>query len=138
MPKKKNNQAANKPAENVAAEPKKKRGRPAPKAQDKPIDPPKPEKKSSERKTHVRKPKSQKNNAPRKNEKSVKVIALGGLGEIGKNMTLLEFEDDIIIIDCGIGFPEEDMPGVDLVIPNFSYLEENRTKIKGVLLTHGH
>ena len=134
MPKKKNNQAANKPAEN-AAEPKKKRGRPAQKTQERPANTQKSEKKSSERKTHVRKPK---NNAPRKNEKSVKVISLGGLGEIGKNMTLLEFGEDIIIIDCGIGFPEEDMPGVDLVIPNFAYLEENRTKIKGVLLTHGH
>ncbi len=138
MPKKKNNQAANKPAENVAAEPKKKRGRPAQNKQDKPVDAPKPEKKSSERKTHVRKPKAEKNNAPRKNEKSVKVIALGGLGEIDKNMTLLEFGEDIIIIDCGIGFPEEDMPGVDLVIPNFSYHEENRTRLRGVLLTHGH
>lgn len=131
MPKKKNNTT---PAENTSAEPAKKRGRPA-KKQEIPAAPKKTEKKKSERQTHVRKPK---NSAPRKNEKSVKVIALGGLGEIGKNMTLLEFEDDIIIIDCGIGFPEEDMPGVDLVIPNFAYLEENRHKVRGVLLTHGH
>ncbi|MBR4034755.1 MAG: ribonuclease J, partial [Clostridia bacterium] len=131
MPKKKNNTT---PAENVSAEPAKKRGRPA-KKQEAPAAPKKAEKKKSERQTHVRKPK---NSAPRKNEKSVKVISLGGLGEIGKNMTLLEFEDDIIIIDCGIGFPEEDMPGVDLVIPNFAYLEENRHKVRGVLLTHGH
>ncbi len=131
MPKKKNNTT---PAENVSAEPAKKRGRPA-KKQEAPAAPKKTEKKKSERQTHVRKPK---NSAPRKNEKSVKVISLGGLGEIGKNMTLLEFEDDIIIIDCGIGFPEEDMPGVDLVIPNFAYLEENRHKVRGVLLTHGH
>lgn len=131
MPKKKNNTT---PAENVSAEPAKKRSRPA-KKQEIPAAPKKAEKKKSERQTHVRKPK---NSAPRKNEKSVKVIALGGLGEIGKNMTLLEFEDDIIIIDCGIGFPEEDMPGVDLVIPNFAYLEENRHKVRGVLLTHGH
>ncbi len=131
MPKKKNNTT---PAENVSAEPAKKRGRPA-KKQEIPAAPKKAEKKKSERQTHVRKPK---NSAPRKNEKSVKVISLGGLGEIGKNMTLLEFEDDIIIIDCGIGFPEEDMPGVDLVIPNFAYLEENRHKVRGVLLTHGH
>ena len=138
MPKKKNNTT---PAENVSAEPAKKRGRPAKKQeapakkQEAPAAPKKAEKKKSERQTHVRKPK---NSAPRKNEKSVKVISLGGLGEIGKNMTLLEFEDDIIIIDCGIGFPEEDMPGVDLVIPNFAYLEENRHKVRGVLLTHGH
>lgn len=131
MPKKKNNTT---PAENTSAEPAKKRGRPA-KKQEAPAAPKKAEKKKSERQTHVRKPK---NSAPRKNEKSVKVIALGGLGEIGKNMTLLEFEDDIIIVDCGIGFPEEDMPGVDLVIPNFAYLEENRHKVRGVLLTHGH
>lgn len=131
MPKKKNNTT---PAENTSAEPAKKRGRPA-KKQEAPAAPKKAEKKKSERQTHVRKPK---NSAPRKNEKSVKVISLGGLGEIGKNMTLLEFEDDIIIIDCGIGFPEEDMPGVDLVIPNFAYLEENRHKVRGVLLTHGH
>jgi ribonuclease J len=131
MPKKKNNTT---PAENVSAESSKKRGRPA-KKQEQPAASKKTEKKKNERKTHVRKPK---NGAPRKNEKSVKVISLGGLGEIGKNMTLLEFEDDIIIIDCGIGFPEEDMPGVDLVIPNFAYLEENRHKVRGVLLTHGH
>jgi ribonuclease J len=81
---------------------------------------------------------SSKKSAPRKNEKTLKVIHLGGLGEIGKNMCALEFEDDIIIIDCGIGFPEEDMPGVDLVIPSFEYLEANRTKIRGVMLTHGH
>ena len=135
MPKKKNNQAASKPAENTTDN-KKKRNKPAQSKKEKPeAQPQKSEKPKSERKTHVRKPK---NNAPRKNEKSVKVISLGGLGEIGKNMTLLEFGEDIIIIDCGIGFPEEDMPGVDLVIPNFAYLEENRTKIKGVLLTHGH
>ncbi len=134
MPKKKNNSNVNQPAENISAEPKKKRGRPAQNKQDKPAAPKK-EKKSAPKQTRNNKPK---NNAPRKNEKSVKVIPLGGLGEIGKNMTLLEFEDDIIIIDCGIGFPEEDMPGVDLVIPNFAYLEDNRTKIRGVLLTHGH
>ncbi|MBQ3229138.1 MAG: RNase J family beta-CASP ribonuclease [Clostridia bacterium] len=133
MPKKKNNQTPGAP-ENTAPETKKKQTKkPAAKKDTKPAEKP-----QSERKTHVRKPKNQKNSAPRKNEKSVKVIPLGGLGEIGKNMTLLEFEDDIIIIDCGIGFPEEDMPGVDLVIPNFAYLEEHRTKIRGVLLTHGH
>ncbi len=134
MPKKKNNTTQNQPAENTAAEPKKKRGRPAQNKQDKPSAPKK-EKKTAQKQPRTNKPK---NNAPRKNEKSVKVIPLGGLGEIGKNMTLLEFEDDIIIIDCGIGFPEEDMPGVDLVIPNFAYLEDNRSKIRGVLLTHGH
>ncbi len=130
MAKKKNITATNF-AEAASAESKKKRGRPAQNKQAQTESKPKAP-------THVRKPKSQKQNAPRRNEKSVKVIPLGGLGEIGKNMTLLEFENDIIIVDCGIGFPEEDMPGVDLVIPNFAYLEENRQKLRGVLLTHGH
>ncbi len=131
---KKKNITATSFAEATPAEPKKKRGRPAQNKQEKPA----PAESKPKAPTHVRKSKSQKSNAPRKNEKSVKVIPLGGLGEIGKNMTLLEFENDIIIIDCGIGFPEEDMPGVDLVIPNFAYLEENRNKLRGVLLTHGH
>ncbi len=67
-----------------------------------------------------------------------KVIPLGGLGEIGKNMTVVEYEDDIIVVDCGIGFPDESMPGVDLVIPDTTYLEENISKMKGYVLTHGH
>ena len=68
----------------------------------------------------------------------LKIISLGGLHEIGKNITVLEYENDMIIVDCGLGFPDEDMPGVDLVIPDFSYIEENREKLRGVLLTHGH
>lgn len=68
----------------------------------------------------------------------LRIIPLGGLGEIGKNLTVIEYENDMVIIDCGLGFPDEDMPGVDLVIPDFTYLMNNREKIRGVLLTHGH
>ena len=68
----------------------------------------------------------------------LKIIALGGLNEIGKNMTVLEYGKDIIIVDCGLGFPDDDMYGVDLVIADFTYLEKNRQKIRGMFLTHGH
>jgi ribonuclease J len=68
----------------------------------------------------------------------VKVIPIGGLNEIGKNMTLLEHKNDIMIIDCGLSFPEDEMFGIDIVIPDFSYLIKNREKVKGMILTHGH
>lgn len=75
----------------------------------------------------------------RKNrEPKLKIIPLGGLGEIGKNLTVLEYENDIIVIDLGSIFPREDMPGVDLVIPDTSYLEHNKEKIRGYFITHGH
>ncbi len=73
-----------------------------------------------------------------KNAKSVKVVFLGGLNQIGKNITAFECDNDIIIVDCGMSFPDGEMLGIDLVIPDFSYLEENREKIRGLVVTHGH
>ena len=70
--------------------------------------------------------------------RSVKVIFLGGVGEIGKNMTALEFGDDIIIVDCGVEFPREDSPGIDAIIPDITYLRDNMHKVRGIVLTHGH
>ena len=71
-------------------------------------------------------------------EEKVKIISLGGLGEIGKNITVFECDDEIIVVDCGIAFPDEEMYGVDLIIPDISYLKNNVKKIKGIFLTHGH
>ena len=68
----------------------------------------------------------------------LKVFSLGGLDEIGKNITVLEYGGDIMIIDCGVAFPQDDMLGIDLVIPDFSYLMKNKNKIRGIVLTHGH
>ena len=71
-------------------------------------------------------------------EEKVRIIPLGGLGEIGKNITAIECDDEIIVIDCGVAFPDEEMYGVDLIIPDITYLKNNVEKIKGIFLTHGH
>lgn len=73
-----------------------------------------------------------------KNKKKLKVIPLGGLGEIGKNITVFEYGEDIIAVDCGLAFPEDEMLGIDLVIPDIAYLSKNKEKVKGIVLTHGH
>ncbi len=74
----------------------------------------------------------------KKEKSNVRVIPLGGLGEIGKNMTVFEYKEEMIIVDCGVAFPSDDMPGIDLVIPDIAYLKKNSDKIKGIVLTHGH
>ncbi len=72
------------------------------------------------------------------NNSRVKVIPLGGMEQIGMNMTVIEFEDNIIVVDCGLSFPSDDMLGIDLVIPDITYLKENVDKVKGFVFTHGH
>ena len=71
-------------------------------------------------------------------KQKLKIIPLGGLNEIGKNMTVFEYGDDIFVVDCGIAFPDDDMPGVDLVIPDTAYLEKNKDRVRGIVITHGH
>ena len=70
--------------------------------------------------------------------KPIRIIPLGGLGEIGKNITLYEFDGDMFLVDCGMAFPDEETPGIDIVIPDFTYILENKDKIKGLVVTHGH
>ena len=69
---------------------------------------------------------------------TLKIIPLGGLEQIGMNMTAFEYGDSIVVVDCGLAFPEDDMPGIDFVIPDVSYLQENAEKVKGFVITHGH
>ena len=82
--------------------------------------------------------KERKNMATKKSNNKLRIIPLGGLGEIGKNITAFEYGEDIIVVDCGLAFPGDDMPGVDLVIPDVTYLKKNIDKIRGIVLTHGH
>ena len=72
------------------------------------------------------------------NGSKLKIIPLGGLEQIGMNITVFEYEDSIIVVDCGLAFPEDDMLGIDLVIPDVTYLKENIDKVKGFVITHGH
>ena len=71
-------------------------------------------------------------------ENALSIFALGGINEIGKNMYVIQYADDIVIIDCGAKFPDESLLGIDLIIPDVSYLQENKEKIKALIVTHGH
>ena len=103
---------------------------------------PKATKKAGQQETKkVSKPETKKVSKPVKTEKPrlpLKIIPLGGLEEIGLNMTVFEYGDDIFVIDCGLGFPENDMHGIDLIIPDVTYLEQNIEKVRGFVITHGH
>ncbi len=82
--------------------------------------------------------KSQKEKQRKIKAEPIRIIPLGGLDEIGKNITLYEYKDDMFLVDCGMSFPDEETPGIDIVIPDFSYIVKNKEKIKGLILTHGH
>ena len=74
----------------------------------------------------------------KKGESKLRIIPLGGLEQIGMNITAFEYEDSIVVVDCGLAFPEDDMLGIDLVIPDVTYLKDNIQKVKGFVITHGH
>lgn len=92
-----------------------------------------------QRSAKQQRPQRQKQKQHKKIEKKpVRIAFLGGLNEVGKNMTLYEYGESMFLVDCGLAFPDADLPGVDLVLPDFSYVEKNIDKIKGVVVTHGH
>ena len=74
----------------------------------------------------------------KQNNGKLRIIPLGGLEQIGMNITAFEYEDSIVVVDCGLAFPEDDMLGIDLVIPDVTYLKDNASKVKGFVITHGH
>ena len=101
--------------------------------------------KSKTKKTSNNKAKNSSKNTVKKSnkrtaepKKSLKIIPLGGLDEIGKNCTVYEYDNEMIVVDCGLAFPDDEMLGIDLVIPDLTYLIKNKEKIKGVFITHGH
>ena len=74
----------------------------------------------------------------RKNKSPLKIIALGGFGHVTQNLFVYEYGNDLLVVDCGIGFPDEEKPGADLIVPDISYLQQNRDRIRGIVITHGH
>ncbi|MCH5314295.1 MAG: ribonuclease J [Eubacterium sp.] len=93
---------------------------------------------SKKRYVTYRKAPKKKSLQPPKVKESVRIAFLGGMNEIGKNMTLYDYKESMFIVDCGLAFPDADLPGVDIVIPDFTYVEENADKIRGIVITHGH
>ncbi len=93
-----------------------------------------------EKNTRQRSKKTKNNNIAHEifKKPSLKIIPLGGLHEVGKNITVFEYDDEMIVVDCGISFPEDDMLGIDLVIPDITYVIKNQEKLKGMVITHGH
>lgn len=95
----------------------------------------------AENKKQAKKGNSSRNSSNKQQHKKmhpVRIAFLGGLNEVGKNITVFEYKNDIILVDSGLAFPDEDMPGIDLVIPDFSYIEKNADKVRGICITHGH